>query len=126
MIQRPPRSTRTDTLFPYTTLFRSPRKVVFLAWTDPSQLKHWYAPDGCTIEFKTIDVTQGGKYHSCIHDPIHGECWVKGVYLEVMPNQKLVFTMVMSDAAGNSISSVKAGKTEIGKASCRERVCQNV
>src|SRR3546814_6500158 len=26
MIRRPPRSTRTDTLFPYTTLFRSPRK----------------------------------------------------------------------------------------------------
>src|SRR3546814_17564739 len=25
MIRRPPRSTRTDTLFPYTTLFRSPR-----------------------------------------------------------------------------------------------------
>src|SRR3546814_2654910 len=24
MIRRPPRSTRTDTLFPYTTLFRSP------------------------------------------------------------------------------------------------------
>src|SRR3546814_6384837 len=37
MIRRPPRSTRTDTLFPYTTLFRSPRRpergaerVVFL------------------------------------------------------------------------------------------------
>src|SRR3546814_10503728 len=29
MIRRPPRSTRTDTLFPYTTLFRSPRTVVF-------------------------------------------------------------------------------------------------
>src|SRR3546814_8597609 len=28
MIRRPPRSTRTDTLFPYTTLFRSP--VAFL------------------------------------------------------------------------------------------------
>src|SRR3546814_5488336 len=27
MIRRPPRSTRTDTLFPYTTLFRSPRAV---------------------------------------------------------------------------------------------------
>src|SRR3546814_1368209 len=26
MIRRPPRSTRTDTLFPYTTLFRSPTK----------------------------------------------------------------------------------------------------
>src|SRR3546814_981467 len=27
MIRRPPRSTRTDTLFPYTTLFRSPAAV---------------------------------------------------------------------------------------------------
>src|SRR3546814_17666545 len=30
MIRRPPRSTRTDTLFPYTTLFRSTRR----SWTD--------------------------------------------------------------------------------------------
>src|SRR3546814_6994613 len=30
MIRRPPRSTRTDTLFPYTTLFRSPFR---LGWT---------------------------------------------------------------------------------------------
>jgi uncharacterized protein YndB with AHSA1/START domain len=95
-----------------THLFDAPREVVFLAWTDPEQLKHWYAPDGCTIEFKTIDTTQGGNFHSCIHDPVHGECWVKGTYLEVLPNQKLVFTMVMSDEAGNSVSSVNAGKTE--------------
>src|SRR3546814_8836691 len=31
MIRRPPRSTRTDTLFPYTTLFRSRRRL--LQWT---------------------------------------------------------------------------------------------
>src|SRR6056297_1242528 len=31
MIRRPPRSTRTDTLFPYTTLFRSPRNETFAA-----------------------------------------------------------------------------------------------
>src|SRR3546814_3330466 len=30
MIRRPPRSTRTDTLFPYTTLFRSPRQRTVL------------------------------------------------------------------------------------------------
>src|SRR3546814_8765278 len=28
MIRRPPRSTRTDTLFPYTTLFRSVKKMM--------------------------------------------------------------------------------------------------
>src|SRR3546814_9750482 len=37
MIRRPPRSTRTDTLFPYTTLFRSLRQKVNLtpfSWDD--------------------------------------------------------------------------------------------
>src|SRR3546814_6170638 len=32
MIRRPPRSTRTDTLLPYTTLFRSDRGAAKLAW----------------------------------------------------------------------------------------------
>src|SRR3546814_14125044 len=32
MIRRPPRSTRTDTLFPYTTLFRSGYEFARLAW----------------------------------------------------------------------------------------------
>src|SRR3546814_1573382 len=31
MIRRPPRSTRTDTLFPYTTLFRSVKRILQLA-----------------------------------------------------------------------------------------------
>src|SRR3546814_4706868 len=31
MIRRPPRSTRTDTLFPYTTLFRSPGRILPIA-----------------------------------------------------------------------------------------------
>src|SRR3546814_2355913 len=34
MIRRPPRSTRTDTLFPYTTLFRSRRKEGFSAMAE--------------------------------------------------------------------------------------------
>src|SRR3546814_10645667 len=49
MLRRPPRSTRTDTLFPYTTLFRavasfghpsavSARKC---GWTEPCETKHW-------------------------------------------------------------------------------------
>src|SRR3546814_4475645 len=36
MIRRPPRSTRTDTLFPYTTLFRSRQNIIelLLQWID--------------------------------------------------------------------------------------------
>src|SRR3546814_16588103 len=35
MIRRPPRSTCTDTLFPYTTLFRSASLVVDIRWLSP-------------------------------------------------------------------------------------------
>src|SRR3546814_6254589 len=38
MIRRPPRSTRTDTLFPYTTLFRSDGSPALTGWSPPSTL----------------------------------------------------------------------------------------
>src|SRR3546814_5757069 len=41
MIRRPPRSTRTDTLFPYTTLFRS-RSILWICRLNPSPLlRQW-------------------------------------------------------------------------------------
>src|SRR3546814_20558760 len=61
MIRRPPRSTRTDTLFPYTTLFRSVRigPAAFRigsAWPAPiSLLRTLYAdypqPEDCIADF---------------------------------------------------------------------------
>src|SRR3546814_2980307 len=45
MIRRPPRSTRTDTLFPYTTLFRSDANYAFgmTAWLpNPSLKDQWF------------------------------------------------------------------------------------
>jgi uncharacterized protein YndB with AHSA1/START domain len=95
-----------------THLFDAPQELVFRAWTDPEQLKHWYAPDLCTIEFKAIEIKTGGHFHSCIHDPVHGECWIIGTYLEVLSPEKLVFTMVLSDENGRTASSLEAGKPE--------------
>src|SRR3546814_9761167 len=42
MIRRPPRSTRTDTLFPYTTLFRSESKEVMSYKEQMSSLPEEY------------------------------------------------------------------------------------
>src|SRR3546814_14942664 len=44
MIRRPPRSTRTDTLFPYTTLFRSTRLAVARACADRCRVYLAYKP----------------------------------------------------------------------------------
>lgn len=95
-----------------THLFNAPRELVFEAWTDPEKLIHWYAPDGCTIEFKSIDVKEGGSFHSCIHDPIHGDCWIKGIYKEVIFPEKLVFSMILTNADGQNVGATDAGKPE--------------
>ncbi len=95
-----------------THLFDAQQEIVFKAWTDPEQLKHWYAPDGCTIDFKTIDAKEGGEFHSCIHDPIHGNCWIKGIYHEVVFPEKLVLSMVLTNEKGDDVSANAAGKSE--------------
>ncbi|MEO7215919.1 SRPBCC domain-containing protein [Mucilaginibacter sp.] len=88
----------------------APRELVFKAWTDPEQLKHWYAPDGCTIDIFSMDVTPGGTFQTCIHNPTYGDCWCKGEYLEVVFPEKLVFSMYITDSDGNRLAD--SGKDE--------------
>lgn len=93
-----------------THLFDAPVEMVFQAWTDPKQLTQWYAPDGCSISYKKLNIKENGGFHSCIHDPIHGDCWVKGKYLEIKTPEKLVFSMTLSNEAGDSLAAPEAGK----------------
>lgn len=95
-----------------THLFNASPERVFEAWTDPEHLKHWYAPEGCTVEFKKIEVKVGGEFHSCIHDPVHGPCWIKGRYQEVVVPEKLVFSMILSNENGDNVSANEAGKSD--------------
>src|SRR3546814_15449010 len=55
MIRRPPRSTRTDTLFPYTTLFRS----TFVYLLRSAGLEEQAAPKKFLRVLKTVEVTEG-------------------------------------------------------------------
>lgn len=89
--------------------FNAPRQLVFSAWTDPAQLLQWYAPDGCTITFKSIAVRENGSYHSCIYNEQFGNCWCKGTYITVQPPEKLVFTMEVTDETGNDVTPEAAG-----------------
>src|SRR3546814_15760922 len=51
MIRRPPRSTRTDTLFPYTTLFRSPARVFAFTTRGSSSYHHAHFAPGDSLLF---------------------------------------------------------------------------
>src|SRR3546814_4107212 len=61
MIRRPPRSTRTDTLFPYTTLFRSPHMPVATA------------PKQARLPFRIIGSEMRARQHSVSVGPVKGE-----------------------------------------------------
>src|SRR3546814_15502847 len=76
MIRRPPRSTRTDTLFPYTTLFRSPTGLSLRRGASgspphrssrPSSAFHsaqkprWYALTAVTVAESSHVVGEGGR-----------------------------------------------------------------
>lgn len=94
-----------------THLFDAPLELVFEAWTDPGQLEQWYAPDGCTIEFKSIDVSIGGEFHSCVHDKVHGDCWIIGRYDDIIIHEKLIISMILSNENGDIVSAPDAGKS---------------
>lgn len=92
-----------------TRIFNAPPDVVFKAWTEPDHLLRWYAPQGCRVSFSSIDVRPGGSFLSCIYNPVHGECWCKGVYKEVSAPERLVFTMIIADKNGNTVNPADIG-----------------
>ena len=73
-------------------IINAPRHQVYRAWTDPVLLKKWFAPAPFTVPVAELDVRAGGGSFIVMRDP-HGTDYPnRGVYLEVVPNQRLVFT----------------------------------
>src|SRR3546814_18709248 len=95
MIRRPPRFTRTDTLFPYTTLFRSRNN-------GPANVGCASRLGLCQTGMRRIDVGLG--QHWRLQRYVAAELW--RIRLAVL-------------SRSNEIAW-----DEIGRASCRERVCQ--
>ena len=69
----------------------APPAKVYEAWTDPAKLARWFGPERVGTVQADIDARIGGRFRIIMHtaDDAHD---VSGVYHEVVPNQKLVFT----------------------------------
>lgn len=75
-----------------TRLINAPREKVYRAWTDPELLKQWFAPKPYTTPVVEVDVRPGGSAYFVMRGPDGKDLPNHGVYLEVVPNQKLVST----------------------------------
>lgn len=75
-----------------TRILRAPREKVFQAWTEPDLLKQWFAPRPWTTAAADLDVRPGGSSCIVMRSPEGQEFPNRGVYLEVVENERLVFT----------------------------------
>src|ERR687890_1692811 len=71
--------------------FKATPAQVYQAWIDPAQLAQWMGGPEVTAAKAEADVRVGGRYHVRMTTAAD-EHNVGGVYREVVPNEKLVFT----------------------------------
>ena len=75
-----------------TRIIDAPRAKLYRAWTDPELLKQWFAPRPYTTPFAELDVRPGGASLVVMRSPEGNDMPNRGVYLEVVENERLVFT----------------------------------
>ena len=82
----------TDRDLVLTRIINAPPEKVFRAWTESELLKQWFAPLPYTTPVAETDVRPGGSSLIVMRDPDGNDFPSKGVYLEVVKNERLVFT----------------------------------
>jgi uncharacterized protein YndB with AHSA1/START domain len=81
-----------------TRLIDAPRSVLYRCWTEPELIKQWFTPRPWTTPVVETDVRAGGASRMIFRGPEGQEFPNNGVYLEVVPNEKLVFTDAYTEA----------------------------
>ena len=79
-------------------LIDAPREKLFRCWTDPKLMEQWFCPKPWYVSDVVTDVRPGGSSSMFINGP-NGERFPnRGVYLDVAPDARIVFTDAYVDA----------------------------
>ncbi|MDP9075340.1 MAG: SRPBCC domain-containing protein [Actinomycetota bacterium] len=92
-----------------------PVDLIWQMWTEPRHFKAWYGPGGATIPVAKMDVRVGGTRVVCMEMQTPNgprQMWFTGEYVEVVQNERLVYTESMSDENGNVLSPADLGMPE--------------
>lgn len=77
---------------------RAPREKLFRCWTDPQLMTQWFTPPPWKTVRAEVDLRAGGRSCITMLSPEGEEFPNRGIYLDVVPNAKLVFTDAFVDA----------------------------
>lgn len=73
-------------------VFNVPRRLVFEAWTNPEHVKQWYGCSMMMLLICEIDLRVGGVYRYVLRDAAGTQHATQGVYREITPPARLVYT----------------------------------
>lgn len=77
---------------------QAPAQALYRCWTEPELITQWFAPRPLTTEVLEMDVRPGGVQRLVMREPGGTEHPAGGVYLEVTPGRRLVFTDAFTEA----------------------------
>lgn len=85
-----------------TRILDAPRDLVFAAWTEPRHMARWWGPHGFANPVCELDVRPGGAWRIVMQGPDGTKVPVGGVYLEVDPPRRLVYTATVDEAVSRA------------------------
>jgi uncharacterized protein YndB with AHSA1/START domain len=80
--------------------FYAPPAFLFQAWTQREHFIKWFGPEGFTIPFCEMNVSEGAAWRACMRSSQGIDCWVQGVYQEIAAPGRLAFTYAEEDDNG--------------------------
>jgi len=81
----------------FTRVFNAPRRLVFEAWTKPEHLVSWYGCYSSSLIVCEVDLRVGGAYRFVARLADGMEHAISGVYRDIAPPERLVFTQQFND-----------------------------
>jgi predicted lactoylglutathione lyase/uncharacterized protein YndB with AHSA1/START domain len=72
--------------------FAAPRELVWRVWNEPAHVAQWFGPRGFSTTVSASDLRAGGKWRYVMKGPDGSEYAFGGVFLEVVPLEKVVST----------------------------------
>lgn len=86
-----------------TRIFDAPVQLVWTAWTEPRHLAQWWGPKSFTNPLCELDLRPGGAIHIDMRATNGAVHPMTGTFVEIVPCERLVFTSVARDLAGNPL-----------------------
>jgi uncharacterized protein YndB with AHSA1/START domain len=82
----------SDREIAFTRIFGRRPDLLFKAWTQPEHLRHWWGCDGSSLTVCDVDLRVGGEWRIVMRMPDGSDHPFRGVYREIVPNERLVYT----------------------------------